>query len=175
MKLQEVEWFAPETRRPDIARATPASRRRDMISQLESDGDPLHGDYSAALDLADTMLQYGRASGDYPLLGGGDTNLYRLFVERAAALTDQRGIMALLTPSGIYGDQSGAKFFGEITGDCRLLALYDFENRRGPERGAFFPDVDSRFKFCTMVMGGGGRTADEMPAGFLLQDPPGDT
>ena len=175
VKLQEVEWFAPETRRPDIARATPASRRRAMITELETDGDPLHSDYSAALDLADTMLQYGRASGDYPLLSGGDTNLYRLFVERAAALTDQDGIMALLTPSGIYGDRSAARFFGEITGDSRLLALYDFENRRGLERGLFFPDVDSRFKFCTMVMGGGDRTADELPAGFLLHDPPADT
>ena len=175
VKLQEVEWFAPETRRPAIASAAPAARRRTMIAQLESDGDPLYADYEDALNLADTMLQYGRASGDYPLLGGGDTNLYRLFVERGTGLTDQDGIMALLTPSGIYGDQSAARFFGEMTGDSRLLALYDFENRRGPERGAFFPDVDSRFKFCTMVMGGGGRTAAEMPTGFLLQDPPADS
>ena len=175
VKLQEVEWFAPETRRPDIASATPASRRRAMVGQLETDDDPLYADYASALRLADTMLQYGRASGDYPLLGGGDTNLYRLFVERATALTDQYGIMALLTPSGIYGDRSAAEFFGEITGDSRLLALYDFENRRGPERGAFFPDVDSRFKFCTMPMGGVARTADQLPAGFLLHDPPADT
>ena len=67
VKLQEVEWFAPETRRPEIARATPASRRREMIAQLETGNDPLYPDYAAALQLADTMLQYGRASGDYPI------------------------------------------------------------------------------------------------------------
>ena len=175
VKLQEVEWFAPETRRPDIARATPASRRRTMVAQLETDDDLLYSDYTSALRLAETMLQYGRASGDYPLLGGGDTNLYRLFVERGADLMDHDGVMALLTPSGIYGDQSAAQFFRQIIGDSRLLALYDFENRRGPNAGQFFPDVDSRFKFCAMVMGGTDRTSDELPAGFLLHDPPGNT
>ena len=151
-----------------------------MIDQLEADGDPLHSDYADALNLADTMLQYGRASGDYPLLGGGDTNLYRLFVERATHLADASGIVTLLTPSGIYGDRSAADFFGAMAGDERLLALYDFENRRGldqdgRERGRFFPDVHPQFKFCTMAMGGTNRTADELPAGFLLHDPPGDT
>ena len=56
-----------------------------------------------------------------------------------------------------------------------MLALYDFENRRGPDAGQFFPDVDSRFKFCTLIVGGNQRTAEEVPAGFLLHDPPGDT
>ena len=175
VKLQEVEWFDPETRRPEIAKAAPAARRRELIAQLQTSGDPLYGDYADALAQANTMLQYGRASGGYPLLGGGDTNLYRLFVEQAANLVALDGVVALLTPSGIYGDQSAAKFFGGVAGDNRLLALYDFENRRGTDAGQFFPDVDSRFKFCTLVMGGVDRTADELPAGFLLHDPPGDT
>ena len=180
VKLQEVEWFAPETRRPEIARATPASRRREMIAQLETGNDPLYPDYAAALQLADTMLQYGRSCGGYPLLGGGDANLYRLFVERANALADANGIVSLLTPSGIYADQSAAKFFGEMAGKERLLALYDFENRRGldengKERGRFFPDVHPQFKFCTIAMGGPTRTTDELPAGFLLHDPPDNT
>ncbi len=173
IKLQEVEWFAP--RRPDIARATPASRRRAMIAQLQTDGDPLYEDYAEALQLADTMLQYGRVSGDYPLLGSGDTNLYRLFVERGVSLSSADGMMSLLTPSGIYGDQSAARFFGAMVGEKRLLALYDFENRRGPGAGQFFPDVDSRFKFCAMLVGGAAKTADELPAGFLLHDPPDET
>ena len=132
VKMQEVEWFAPEYRRPDIARATPASRRHAMVAQLEADGDPLYDDYAHALHTADTMLRYGRACGDYPLLGGGDANLYRLFLERALALTHPDGIVALLTPSGIYADRSAAGFFGKMAGEKRLLALYDFENRRGP-------------------------------------------
>ena len=175
VKLQEVEWFQPETRRPAIATATPAARRRSMIAQLENEGDPLHQDYSEALQLADTMLQYGRASGDYPRLGGGDSNLYRLFVERAVALVNPGGIAGLLTPSGIYADNSAASFFGWITGAKRLLALYDFENRRGPEQPRFFPGVHPQFKFCVMTLGGEARTAEEIVSGFLLHDPPSDS
>ena len=175
VKLQEVEWFAPETRRPEIARATPAARRRAMIAQLETDDDPLYPDYASALLLADTMLQYGRTCGDYTLLGGGDTNLYGLVLERALDLTRPDGVVALLTPSGIYADRYAARFFSNMTRAKRVLALYDFENRRGTDAGEFFPDVDSRFKFCTLVIGGQARTTDELPAGFLLHDPPGDT
>ncbi len=175
VKLQEVEWFQPSTRRPEIARATPASRRRAMITQLETENDPLHQDYTEALQLSGTMIQYGQTSGDYPLLGGGDTNLYRLFVERAASLVNPRGIVGLLTPSGIYADRSAADFFSQMSDAKRLLALYDFENRRSSEQVSFFPDVDSRFKFCLMIMGGNARTADEVPAGFLLHDPPKNT
>ena len=174
VKLQEVEWFAPATRRPPIAHATPASRRQAMVARLETDADPLYADYAAALTQADTMLQYGRACGDYPLLGGGDTNLYRLFVERAQSLTDERGIYALLTPSGIYGDRSAADYFGGVSGNGRLLALYDFENRRGPDRSRFFPEVHPQFKFCAMITGGAERTADEVPCAFLLPDHPDD-
>ena len=175
VKLQEVEWFQPPSRRPNIAAATPASRRRAMIAQLKTERDPLYQDYAEALQLSDTMIQYGQGSGDYPLLGGGDTNLYRLFVERAAALVNPNGVVALLTPSGIYGDRSAADFFSGMAGAKRLLALYDFENRRGSEQESFFPDVDSRFKFCLMAIGGTRRTADEVPAGFLLHDAPKNT
>ena len=175
VKLQEVEWFQPETRRPDIATVAPAARRRGMIAQLETDGDPLHQDYSEALQLSEAMIRYGRASGDYPDLGGGDTNLYRLFVERAVRVVKANGLVGLLTPSGIYADRSAARFFGYITTARRLLALYDFENRRGAEQAPFFPDVDSRFKFCFMSIGGAERTADEVPSGFLLHDSPKDT
>ena len=177
VKLQEVEWFAPETRRPAIAYAAPASRRREMIDQLMVDDDPLYADYSEALSTADTMLYYARACGYYTLLGGGDTNLYGLVLERALDLIRPDGMVALLTPSGIYSDRYAASFFGEITGSSRLLALYDFENRRGQdesgiERREFFPDVDSRFKFCTLVICGTDRSAYELPAGFMLHDPP---
>ena len=180
VKLQEVEWFAPETRRPAVAYAAPAARRREMIDQLMVEGDPLYEDYSEALNAADTMLYYARACGYYTLLGGGDTNLYGLVLERALDLIQPDGMVSLLTPSGIYADRYAARFFSAMTGAKRVLALYDFENRRGTdeqgiERGRFFPDVHPQFKFCATAIGGADRTADTLPAGFLLHDPPGDT
>ena len=173
VKLEEVRWF--QSRRADIASATPASHRRDLIAQLESDNDPLYHDYADALAQANTMRQYGRTSGDYPLLSSGDTNLYWLFMERANALGNPNSVIALLTPSGIYADRSVARFFRSIVEASRLLALYDFQNSRGLGREAFFPDVHRSYKFCTMIIGGTSRTAEEVPCGFLLNDLPNDT
>ena len=49
---------------------------------------------------------------------------------------------------------SGANAQPEATPDAmyRLAALYDFENKK-----VFFPDIDSRFKFCALVFGGPAR------------------
>ena len=93
-----------------------------------------------------------RAGGDYPLLSGGDINLYSLFVERAMNIVKPDGMVGLLTPSGIASDKTAARFFKGVSTEGRLRALYDFENRRTRyEAQPFFPDVDSRFKFCAFV------------------------
>ena len=91
-------------------------------------------------------------SGDFPLLSGGDVNLYSLFVERAMNVVKQDGLIGLLVPSGIASDKTAAKFFKGVAAEGRLRALYDFENgRQGRKGGPFFPDVDRRFKFCALV------------------------
>ena len=96
-------------------------------------------------------LRMARNDGDYPLLSGGDVNLYSLFVERAMKLVKPDGIVGLLTPSGIASDKTAAPFFKGVSTGGRLKALYDFENRRTRLNSQpFFPDVDSRFKFCAL-------------------------
>ena len=110
-----------------------------------------------------------RASGHYPLLGGGDVNLYALFVERALRLIKPGGLVGLLTPSGIYADKSAARFFQALSTGGRIAGLFDFENRRlGTDLPPFFPDVDSRFKFCALVFGGEERRFDETACAFFL-------
>ena len=164
MKLQEVEWFA--ARVPAIARAQKASDRKAGVARLKRDGDPLHADYEAASWRAESGARVARAA--YPLLGKGDANLYSLFVERAAHLLKPDGVVGLLTPSGIAGDLGAAAFFRSVSTSGRLGALLDFENRaRGP-RDLFFPEVDSRFKFCALVFGGRERRFDEARVGFFL-------
>jgi hypothetical protein len=81
------------------------------------------------------------------------------------------GMVGLLTPSGIASDKTASAFFKQISTKGRLRALYDFENRRTRyEQQPFFPDVDSRFKFCTFIAS---PTSVEGPArcAFFLQDP----
>ena len=168
IKLQQVEWFA--ARRPEIAKAQRAADRKKMIAALEKAGDPLAEEFDQASERAAFTAQMAKASGDYPLLSRGDVNLYSLFVERAMALVNSQGMVGLLTPSGIASDKTAARFFKGVATEGRLRALYDFENRRTRyKEKPFFPDVDSRFKFCAFVASS---VSTENPArcAFFLQD-----
>lgn len=150
MKLQQIEWFAE--RRPEIAMVSRASDRKKMIAALEKAGDPLAQDFATASERAEAGTRMARKGGDYPLLSGGDVNLYSLFVERAMAVVKQDGLIGLLVPSGIASDKTAAKFFKGVATEGRLKTLYDFENgRQGRKGGPFFPDVHRSFKFCALV------------------------
>ncbi|WP_218667965.1 Eco57I restriction-modification methylase domain-containing protein [Sphingopyxis sp. KK2] len=167
IKLQQVEWFA--ARRPEIALASRASDRSRMIAALKKDDDPLWNQFAHADARAADTARIARDEGHYPLLSRGDINLYSLFVERAHALVKQDGMVGLLTPSGIASDLSASAFFRKVATGGHLKALYDFENRRTRYGlGPFFPDVDSRFKFCAMI-GSPNRTFPAAHCGFFLQ------
>ena len=163
IKLQEVEWFA--TRDPNLARAPTAAARRAGIRQLRRQGAPLAAEFDAAKERADKLGQLVRASGHYPLLGGGDINLYSLFVERAMSLIKPDGLVGLLTPSGIYADKTAARFFKSVSTNGRVSGLFDFENKK-----IFFKDVHASFKFCALIFGGEQRRFDETDCAFFLHD-----
>ena len=138
IKLHEVEWFA--SRDPGIAHAATAAARKAGIGQLRAEGAPLVEQFDAAGERAESLSRMVRTSGHYPLLGGGDINLYSLFVERAMSLVKPDGFVGLLTPSGIYADKTAAPFFKSISTSGRIAGLFDFENRRlGTGRPPFFP------------------------------------
>ncbi len=167
IKLQQVEWFA--ARRPEIALAQRASDRGKLIAKLKADGDPLWDDFAHADTRAADTARMARASGNYPLLSGGDTNLNSLFVERAHALVKPGGMVGLLIPSGIASDQSSSAFFRKVTGDRQVHSIVDFFNRRY-DGSLYFPDVYYRFKFCAYVAGGPGRTFESASFGFFIRD-----
>lgn len=161
LKFQEVEWFA--ARKPEIALSQRAADRKKKIAALKAAGDPLALAYERAATQAEKAARLARSSGEYPLLSGGDTNIYSLFVERASNLVKEKGIVGLLTPSGIASDKTAAPFFRSISTTGRLANFYDFENRKG-----FFPDVDSRFKFCAITFGGKERRFPSAECAFFL-------
>ena len=164
IKLQEVEWFASRDR--EIALAPTAAERRRHIRRLRDQDDPLAADFDAAKRQADDLSLVVRESGDYPLLGRGDINLYSLFVERSMTLTRSDGFVGLLTPSGIYADKTAAPFFRSVSTAGRVSTLFDFENRK-----IFFKDVHGSFKFCVLVFGGEERTFPQTECAFFLHDP----
>ena len=163
IKLQEVEWFA--TRDPELARAPTAAARRQGIKRLREQDDPLAAAFDQAKARADRLGQVIRASGHYPLLGGGDINLYSLFVERSLRLVKSGGLVGLLTPSGIYADKTAARFFKSVSTTGRVAGIYDFENKK-----IFFKDIHASFKFCALIVGGTERKFPETRCAFFLHD-----
>ena len=169
IKLQEVEWFA--TRDLELALAPTAAARRKGIQQLRDQGASLAAEFDAAKAQSESLSQMVRSGGDYPLLSGGDINLYSLFVEQSMSLIKPDGFVGLLTPSGIYADKTAARFFKSVSTSGRVGGLLDFENRRpGTDLPPFFPDVDSRFKFCALILGGEERRFDQTECAFFLHD-----
>ena len=164
IRLEEVEWFA--THDPELARAPTAAARRKGIQRLRDQGSPLAAEFDDAKNRADRLGQVVRASGDYPLLGGGDINIYSLFVERAMNLIKPDGFVGLLTPSGIYADITAASFFHSVSTSGRVGGLFDFENKKKK----FFKDVHASFKFCALIFGGQERRFDETKCAFFLHD-----
>ena len=146
IKLQQVEWF--EARRPEIAAQARASDRKEMVEELVASGDPLADEYLRAEQRANDALRMARFTSDkaakdpetgrkvaaksdnYPLLSGGDINLYSLFVERAHALIKADGLVGLLVPIGIGADKTSAPYISTMTENRQLKAFIAFENKR---------------------------------------------
>lgn len=147
MKLQEREFFAFS--RPDIASAVNAADRRKLIARLAAEHPEQQQKYEAAKSAAERTLDHVRTSGHFPLTGRGDINTYMVFAELAKRIVRPTGRVGLLVPSGIATDDTTKQFFNALMDAQSLIAIYDFENRK-----RIFPDVDGRFKFSILLLGG---------------------
>ena len=87
--------------------------------------------------------------GLYSRSATGKFNLGTVFVDLGGSIIGSSGLSGMLSVSGIATDDAGAEFISWAMSSGRLVALYDFENKRG-----LFPAVDSRLKFCAIVMRG---------------------
>ena len=163
IKLQESEWFG--LRKPEIAEIEGAAERNAAIQDLRERDPDLALEFDAAKEHAQSLSKLIRETGHFPLLGGGDVNLYFLFVERSMHLIKPDGIVGLITPSGIYADKTASSFFKLISTGGRVDGLFDFENKK-----IFFKDVHSSFKFCAIVFGGDKRFFAETKCAFFLHD-----
>ena len=102
-------------------------------------------------------------SSEYSLRGSGDTNLWKLFMERGMRLLAKGGTLSVVVPSGIVTDEGG-KPLREKLFEGKIRGIFEFENKRG-----IFPDVDGRMKFALLFW-----DRDEpvpvFPAAFYLHD-----
>lgn len=88
----------------------------------------------------------------YRYQGKGKPYTHKLFLELSHALTRAQGRFAMLVPSGIYTDKGSTPLRELFLEHCDWQWLFGFENR------AKIFDIDSRFKFCPVVLQKGGQT-----------------
>jgi hypothetical protein len=112
--------------------------------------------------------------------GGGDINLYKLFIEGDLNLVRNGGRLSLLVPSGLQTDEGCGPLRKLLLGENLFDELTSFENRgytaieNGREKTKqIFPDVDSRFKFGFFKVIKGEKPSGEhtFDGRFYLHDP----
>lgn len=163
VKVQDREFFALTD--PEAAQAVSAATRKKRLAAMPQTNPELHAAYEVARGNSQRLLDYARGSGEYPLTGKGDINLYMLFAEKAKSIVAPGGLVGLLLPSGIATDDTTKEFFNDLTDRKSLVSLYDFENKLG-----HFEDVHRAFKFTALVFGGEKHKTDQADFVFFAHD-----
>jgi hypothetical protein len=97
---------------------------------------------------------------------GGDPDLYKLFLERFYSSIRTGGRAGILMPAGLYTLEGATGLRQLLLSQSIVEAIYSFENAF--ER--FFPGVDSRAKFLTLVFEKRPIDVQSFPAAFMLRD-----
>ena len=160
IKIQEKEWFA--TRRPDIAAAPNADRRRRMIRALAEEDPALFNAFAEDKRGAEGESHLVRDSGRFPLCGRGDVNTYSIFAETNRLILGATGRAGFIVPSGIATDDTTKFFFQDLTESGALASFYEFENE-----GFFSAGQGHMVRFAlTTLAGSQGRAS---AADFVFQ------
>jgi hypothetical protein len=150
-QLSEVEYFA--SRAPEIATLT-GNARKKAITALEQINPKIWNEYIIDKRKFESSNQFFRSVDRFSLTAFRKLNTYALFAETMYRITAPNGRAGFIVPTGIATDDSTKHFFAHLVENEKLASLYDFENRR-----KFFPEIDSRIKFCLMTTGAS-ETAD---------------
>lgn len=95
--------------------------------------------------------------------GEGKPYTYKMFLEQAHALLRPDGQIGVIVPSGVYTDKGSTAVRQLFLEHCRWQWLFGFENRL-----KIF-DIDSRFKFCPLIVRKGG-TTESLRAAFMRHE-----
>lgn len=106
---------------------------------------------------------YFRKSEDFPHLGKGDINSFKLFMERDYSSIRNGGKLSLVVPSGIYTDKGCQPLRELFLENANIDFLYCFENRK-----RLFP-IHRSFKFVLFSLAKGEHTNSFLCA-FMLHD-----
>lgn len=106
---------------------------------------------------------YSDSAHPYRYLGSADLNTYKMFLETGHMLLNNGGHLGMIVPSGVYTDQGSTELRNLFLDGCQWKWLFGFENRK-----KIFA-IDSRSKFCPLVIVKGGKT-EEIKTAFMRHD-----
>lgn len=89
-------------------------------------------------------LQFQSNELGFQFQGKGDSNLYKCFLEQAYYLSRKAGVIAMITPAGIYSDIGAKELRNLFLHRCNWLFLKGYENT---DRTF---DIHRSFKYCLL-------------------------
>ena len=109
-------------------------------------------------------VEYYKNSGQYTKRGSGDTNLWKLFLEKALDIASPSGSISIIIPSGIVTDEGGKQLREQLF-QGNIRKMYEFENAKG-----IFQDVHRSYKFVLLVADKATRKSETFDAAFYLHE-----
>jgi len=159
VKPEDDDFFS--TYYPGFRRITSKPEKRKVMEKLLQNSEVAKA-YEEYRHSIEQKLRFYKSE-EYVRRGSGDTNLWKLFLDRGLKAVPDKGSLAVVIPSGIVTDEGG-KQLREALFKGRIRTLFEFENKNG-----IFPDIDSRMKFALLVWDNAGPVS-EFPAAFYLHD-----
>jgi len=143
-----------------------ALKRREQLFRARPEIERRWAGYVDSFKQVERWIKASGRDGDRPFRhqGSADRNSYKLFLELGVALLRQGGRLGMLTPAAVYSDYGSRELRRLFLDRCRWEWLVSFENREN-----LFP-IDSRFKFCAIVLCKGGATRTIKTA-FMCRKP----
>ncbi len=163
LQFKEREFFLGLDQ--GIFDAPTQSTRRKLIIDLVKKDPELHNHYKDAWFSMKKMTHFISTSGFYELSSQGTINTYALFTERCWKLISPNGYVGIIVPTGIITNYYMQDLFRTLVENNSILSLFDFENRK-----KLF-NIDSRFRFSLLSLGGKNISQEEIPMMFYTFDP----
>jgi hypothetical protein len=160
------EWFA--TYDPEIRNNSPEGQR-GIMERLLSDA-AIKEAWEKHCNQLYSSACFIKTSGRYRLfapgnLGKGDFNTYRFFVELSLSLCSPSGAAAMIVPENLYNGANAMALRKALTEERGPLLLRGLENAKN----YWFPDIDSRAKFCLYASPPGPKGNHCIDAAFCIR------
>lgn len=115
------------------------------IGVVRDYGQPFKHDVDLTHDRSKLLAYVEQVASSTRLQGGGEHDLYKLFLELGLGIAAQEGVLALLLPAGLIRSKGTENLRRELHSLARTLDVSVVENR------ASHFAIDTRFKFLSLV------------------------